>query len=61
MFREMHYMDRNFMAMDLAEKMAERRRQSLATTSKPSRRARLTRMLFAPVVATGSKRVEGRA
>ena len=61
MFREMHQMDRSFRAMDLAEKMAERRRQSLAATSKSSRRARLTRMLFAPAVVTGSSQAEGRA
>ena len=61
MFNEMQYADRNFRAMDLAEKMAERRRQSLAATSKPSRRARLTRMLFAVAVATGSQQAEGRA
>ena len=47
MFREMHYMDRNLRALDLAEKMAERRRQSLVATSKPSRGSRMTRMLFA--------------
>jgi len=61
MFKEMQYADRNFRAMDLAEKMAERRRQSLAATSKPSRRARLTRMLFAVAVVTGSQQAEGRA
>ena len=61
MFKEMHYADRNFRAMDLADKMAERRRQSLAATSKPSRRARLTRMLFAVAVAIGSQQAEGRA
>jgi len=61
MFREMHYADRNTRAMDLAEKMAERRRQSLAATSEPSHRARLTRMLFAVAVTTGSPQAEGRA
>jgi hypothetical protein len=61
MFREMLYADRNFGAMDLAEKMTERRRQSLATTSNPSRRARLTQMLFAVAEVTGSPQAEGRA
>jgi hypothetical protein len=61
MFREMHYADRNFRAMDLAEKIAERRRQSLAATRKSSRRARLTRMLSAVAVTTGSPQPEGRA
>jgi hypothetical protein len=61
MFREMHHADRNFRAMDIAEKMAERRRQSLATTGKSSLRARLTRMLFAVAVSTGSPQAEGRA
>jgi hypothetical protein len=61
MFREMHHVDRNFRAMDLAEKLAERRRQSLAAASKPSRRARLARMLFAVAVTTGSPQAEGRA
>lgn len=54
MFREMHHVDRSFRAMDLAEKMTERRRQSLAATSKSPRRARLTRMLFAVAAITGS-------
>jgi hypothetical protein len=58
MFREMHYMDRTSREMDLAEKMAERRRQSLAAGSKPSRRARMARMLFA---LGGSLQAEGRA
>jgi hypothetical protein len=61
MFREMHHADRNFRAMDLAEKVAQRRRQSLTATSKPSRRARLARMLFAVAVTTGSAQAEGRA
>jgi hypothetical protein len=61
MFKEMHYMDRNSRAMDLAEKMAERRNQALAATSKPSRRNRLTRMLFALAVATEPSQAEGRA
>jgi hypothetical protein len=61
MFREMHHADRGFRAMDLAEKIGERRRQSLAAASKPVGRARLTRMLFAVAVATGSTQVEGRA
>jgi hypothetical protein len=41
MFREMHHADRNFRAMDLAAKIAERSRQSLAATNKSSRRATL--------------------
>ena len=57
MFREMHYMDRSFRAMEL-EKMAERRRRLPSATSKPSVRAR---MLFALAVATGSTQTEGRA
>ena len=60
MFKEMHYMDRSFRAMDLAEKMAERRRQSLAAASKPPRRATLMRMLLAAAATTGSAQVEGR-
>jgi hypothetical protein len=58
MFREMHYMDGTSREMDLAEKMAERRRQSLAAASKPSRKARMARMLFA---LGGSLQAEGRA
>jgi hypothetical protein len=61
MFKEMHHADHIVRAMDLAEKMAERRRQSLATTGKSSLRARLTRMLFAVGVSTGSPQTEGRA
>jgi len=58
MFREMHYMDRTSREMDLAETMAERRRQSLAAASKPSRKARMARMLFAP---GGSLQADGHA
>jgi len=58
MFREMHYMDRTSREMDLAEKMAERRKQSLAAAGKPSRRARMARMLFA---LGGSLQAEARA
>jgi hypothetical protein len=54
-------MDHGSRAMDLAEKMAERRRQSLAATSKPSPRARMSRMLFALAVATESSQAEGHA
>jgi hypothetical protein len=61
MFREVHYIDHGLRAMDLAEKMAERRRQSLAATSKPSPRARMARMLFALAVVTESSQAEGRA
>jgi len=60
MIREMHYMDRSFRAMDLAERMAERRRQSLAATSRPSRRARLARMFFPFAVATESSHAGSR-
>jgi len=58
MFREMHHIDRNSRAMDLAEIMAERRRWSLVATSKTSRRSRKARMLFA---LAGSSPAEGRA
>ncbi len=61
MFREMHHANRSFRAMDLAEKIAERRRQSLAATSKPGGRARLTQVLVAIAAATGSTQAEGRA
>jgi hypothetical protein len=61
MFREMHYMDRSMREMDLAEKMAERRRQSLATTGKSSRRARMAWRLFAFAATAGSRQAEGRA
>ena len=61
MFREMHHADRNSRAMDLAEKMVERRRQSLTASSRPPRRATLTRMLLAVAATTGSTQVEGRA
>ena len=52
MFREMHHMDRGVRARDLAEKMAQRRRQSLAVTSRFSSGTQLGRMLFALAVAT---------
>ena len=61
MFREMHYMDYNSKAMDLAEKMAERRRQSMAATSKPSLKARLARMLVALAIASEGSQAEGRS
>jgi hypothetical protein len=61
MFSEMRYMDRNLRAMDLAEKMAERRRQALAATSKPSLRARMARIFSALPAATESPQAEGRA
>ncbi len=61
MFREMHHADSAFRAMDLMEKIAERRRQSLATTSKPAGRAGLMRTLFMVAVATESTQAEGRA
>jgi hypothetical protein len=61
MFSEMQYMDRNLRAMDLAEKMAERRRQALAATSKPSLRARMARIFSALPAATESPQAEGRA
>jgi len=34
MFREMHYMDRSSKALDLAEKMADRRRQALVAAAR---------------------------
>ena len=58
MIREMHHMDRSMRVIDLAEKMAERRRQSLVAPSKPSRRSRTARMLL-PLA--GSSPAEGRA
>ena len=61
MFREMQYVDRDLRALDLAEKMAERRRQALAATSKPSLGARMAQMLFAPTVAAERRQAEGRA
>ena len=61
MFREMHYMDRGLRTLDLAEKIAERRRQSLAASSKPSRGSRMTRMLFALAVTTENAQAESRA
>jgi hypothetical protein len=61
MFREMHYMDRNMRAMDLAEKMAERRRQSLHVASRASRKTPMVRRLFAFAGAAGSQQAEGRA
>ena len=61
MFREMPLADQSYREMDLAEKIAERRRHALVATTRLSRRARLTRKLFAVVVATGSPQAEGRA
>jgi hypothetical protein len=61
MFREMNHVDHSFRAMDLAEKMAERRGQSLAAASKHSRVGRMARMLFALPVGTGNTQAEGRA
>ena len=61
MFSEMQYMDRNLRAMDLAEKIAERRRQALAATSKPSLRATMARIFSALPAATESPQAEGRA
>jgi hypothetical protein len=61
MFTEMHHADRTYRAMDLAEKIADRRRHALVARTRISRRARLTRRLFAVVVTTGSPQVEGRA
>ena len=60
MFREMHHMGCNSRAMDLAEKMAERRRQSLAATSRPSLKARMARMLSALTVVAECSPAEGR-
>jgi hypothetical protein len=61
MFMEMHYMGRTSREMGLAEKMAERRRQSLASASKPSRGTRMARSLFAFAATAGSRQAEGRA
>lgn len=61
MIREMHHMDRSMRVIDLAEKMAERRRQALAATSKPSLRARMARIFSALPAATESPQAEGRA
>ena len=61
MFREIQYMDRSLREQDLAEKMAERRRQALAATSKPSLRARMARRISALPAATESPQAEGRA
>jgi hypothetical protein len=43
MFMEMHYMGRTSREMGLAEKMAERRRQSLAARRRSSPTARMVR------------------
>jgi hypothetical protein len=61
MFREMHHMEPGSRAMDLAERMAERRSHSLAATSRFFSRARLRRMLSALAMATNSPHAEGRA
>jgi hypothetical protein len=61
MFKEVHYMDHNFRAMELAEKLAERRRQSLAASSAPSGRYRMARSIFALAVPAGGRQAEGRA
>ncbi|MBA2713915.1 MAG: hypothetical protein H0U55_10250 [Rubrobacteraceae bacterium] len=61
MFREMQHMDHSLRAMDLAEKMAERRNQALAATRKPSLMARLARMLISPAMSSESSPAEGRA
>jgi hypothetical protein len=45
-------------AVDLAEKMAERRNQLLSTPRRPSPVVRMVRMLFAPAVTTESYQVE---
>jgi hypothetical protein len=61
MFREMQYMDRSLREQDLAEKMDERRRQSLATTRKPSLRASMVQIFSALPAATERPQAEGRA
>jgi len=54
MFTELHlHTDRDFRKLDLAEKMAERRKHSLAATRRSSLRARMARMLFAHAVDAG--------
>ncbi len=47
--------DREIRERELAERMAERRRQALATSQGPSLRARMARRLFALAVATDRK------
>jgi hypothetical protein len=58
MFKEMQYVDHSLRAVDLAEKMAERRNQLLSTPRRPSPVVRMVRMLFAPAVTTESYQVE---
>ena len=47
--------DRELREQELAERMAERRGQALATSHGPSLRARMARRLFALAVATDRK------
>jgi hypothetical protein len=54
-------MDRSLREQDLAEKIDERRRQSLATTRKPSLRARMVRIFSELPAATERPQAEGRA
>ena len=61
MIRDMQYMDHSSRAMDLAEKMAERRNHLLSTTRRPSPVARMARRLFAPAITTQRPPAEGRA
>ena len=61
MFREVHFIDHNLRAMELAETMAQRRRQSLAASSTPSGRYRMAQRLFALVIPARRRQVESRA
>lgn len=61
MIRETQYMDHSSRAMDLAEKMDERRNQFLSTTQSPSPVAKMARRLFAQAVTTEGSPVEERA
>jgi hypothetical protein len=62
MFTELHYhTNHEIRQLNLAEKMAERRNDSLAPTSRLSLGARIARLLFTPAVAAESSEAGGRA
>jgi hypothetical protein len=62
MFMELHHhTNREIRELDLAEKMAERRNDSLAATRRSSLRARIARLLFTPAVAAEGSEAGGRA
>ena len=62
MFTELQYhTNREIRDLNLAEKMAERRNDSLAHTRRSSLGARLARLLFTPAVAAESSEAGGRA